>query len=122
MFKKVFLSVLVLAFVFMVKAQPTADDLIQPSKSIQVHTDDFHSAVDTIRSADGTWTLCKGLMLRAGVTTTSPVVEINLYGDPTTTWVPYPLTVGVPAGVIFRLIRSTNTTAPLDSIIVFPRN
>ena len=118
MLSKVFLA---LAFiVFCVSAQLNSD-MIQPSSSVQVATADFHSSVDTVRDRSYNIVVCKGFMSRAGVTTTNPTVEINLLQDPPDVWIVVSAPAGVPVGYIFRKIRSTNTTCPLDSIICFPR-
>jgi hypothetical protein len=120
MFSKIFLALMVLTLTFSVNAQ-VQGDLIQPSASIQITTDSFHSAIDTVRDNWGSICVCKGLMSRSGVTTTNPVVEINLLQDPPDVWVVVAVPVGQPVGYIFRRIRSTNTTCPLDSIVCFPR-
>jgi len=46
MFSKIFLALMVLTLTFSVNAQ-VQGDLIQPSASIQITTDSFHSAIDT---------------------------------------------------------------------------
>lgn len=120
MFSKIFLSLMVFALLFSVNAQVTGD-MIQPASSIAITTASFHSYIDTVRDNYGSICVCKGLMSRAGVTTTNPVVEINLLQDPPDVWVVVSVPVGQPVGYIFRRIRSTNTTCPLDSIICFPR-
>ena len=120
MFSKIFLAFMVLAFTFTINAQ-VQGDLIQPSASIQITTASFHSTIDTVRDNWGSICVCKGLMSRAGVTTTNPVVEINLLQDPPDVWVVVSVPAGQAVGWIFRRIRSTNTTCPLDSIVCFPR-
>ena len=121
MFSKLFLIGLVAACLFTIQAQPASDaaNMIHPASAVRLTTANFANTIDTIRDNWGNHVVCKGLMLTAGCSQ-NLVVEINLIHDPAGTWTRVVVQPGIPIGYLFRMIRSTNTTAPLDSIIVFP--
>ena len=118
MFTKILLSCLAMSVFFAVDAQQSSD-MIQPHSCVKVKTADFHSAVDTVRDNWGSRCVCKGFSV-SPKSDTGLVVEINYYKDPPDVWVTVAAPPGVPVGAIFRMIRSTNTTAQLDSIRVYP--